>query len=220
VSFNHTAMQLALRAYAKTLLVSTTGAIQLSATATGYARAAGSFVADGFAVGMELSASGFTNPANNGAKMCTGVSPLAITCAGCVAEVAGARTLTVGLPTDIQKQNIKYVPTPGKTYVVEQYIPGPSTQKTLGPLGELELTPMYSLQMNVPAETGELAANRYIDALQTLFTPRTVITLPSGEVLRVRTDTGPYPSQLMPGLPGFAVQTLTVPFWSRTPNSL
>ena len=40
-------------------VVATTGAIALSATASGYHRAAGSFLDDQFAIGMEITPSGF-----------------------------------------------------------------------------------------------------------------------------------------------------------------
>ena len=50
------------------LEASTTGSIGLAATATGYTRSAGSFLADGFVVGQSVTASGFVNAANNGAS--------------------------------------------------------------------------------------------------------------------------------------------------------
>jgi hypothetical protein len=58
--------------------------------------------------------------------------------------------------------------------VREEFLPGPTAQVTIGPLGELEATPMYALYVNVAAETG-LTAKRYVDALRVLFAPRTAI---------------------------------------------
>ena len=57
----------------------TTGSTSLSATATGYARASGSFVTNGFVVGQEITASGFTNAANNGRSTITAVTATTIT---------------------------------------------------------------------------------------------------------------------------------------------
>jgi hypothetical protein len=57
----------------------TTGTVSLSATATGYARTAGSFVTDGFAVGQQVTASGFTNSANNGSSVVSAVTATALT---------------------------------------------------------------------------------------------------------------------------------------------
>ncbi len=56
----------------------TTGSVSLSATATGYARATGSFVTDGFAVGQQITASGFTNSANNGSSVVSAVTATAL----------------------------------------------------------------------------------------------------------------------------------------------
>lgn len=221
---SHESMRFAARAYAKTLVVCTTGAITMSATAAGYARTSGSFIADGFAVGMELVAAGFARATNNGAKMITAVSALSIDVdGGATAEgAAAARSLVVGLPSDRSYENVKFKPTTGKTYVGEQYLPGPAArQVTWGPKGEIELTPIYLIYLNVPAETGELAATRYVDALLTLFAPRTSIALANGDVLRVRSDVGPYPGQLLPGSePGFSYVLLTIPLRIRTANSI
>ena len=47
-------VQTSFRARARTVSVATTGSVQLSATTTGYHRASGSFIADGFQAGMEI----------------------------------------------------------------------------------------------------------------------------------------------------------------------
>jgi hypothetical protein len=60
---------LALRGRVLTLSVATTGTTSLAATATGYTRAAGSFVTDGFKPGMEVLAAGFATSGNNGYKI-------------------------------------------------------------------------------------------------------------------------------------------------------
>ena len=76
---------------------STTGSTSLSATATGYARSAGSFVTNGFVVGQTITASGFTNAANNGRSLVTAVTATSLTVSkpgGTVAEgAASGRTI-------------------------------------------------------------------------------------------------------------------------------
>lgn len=59
----------------------TTGSAALSATATGYARPAGtgSFLTQGFAVGQTIIASGFANADNNGPSVITAVTATTIT---------------------------------------------------------------------------------------------------------------------------------------------
>jgi hypothetical protein len=80
----------------------TTGAQSLSATATGYARASGSFITNGFVVGMQVNATGFTNAANNGLSTVTAVTATALTVTktgGTVVEAAGpGRTITASPP--------------------------------------------------------------------------------------------------------------------------
>lgn len=211
-------MQLAMRAKALTLSVATTGVVSLSATTTGYARASGSFLTDGFYPGMEVTPAGF---ATNLPRVITYVTALALTVLGSVTAegAAGGRSLTVGLPSQRAWENVAFEPTAGVPWVQEQYLPGPSAQVTLGPNGELELTPMYALYVNLPAETG-LTVKRYVNALRVLFAPRTAIALANGDVLRVRSDTGPYAGQLQQSQPGFAVQPLTIPFRLRTTNAI
>lgn len=213
---SETAMQLALRAKALTLTVATTGTMSLAATTTGYARTTGSFVTDGFAAGMELVPSGF---ATNTRRVITAVTALAITVSDTLTAeaAAGGRSLTVGLPSQRAWENVAFQPTAGIPWVREEFLPGPTSQVTIGPQGELEATPMYAIYVNVPEETG-LTGKRYVDALRVLFAPRTAITLPSGDVLRVRSDTGPYAGQLQQSQPGFATQPLTIPLRLRTAN--
>jgi hypothetical protein len=209
-------MQLALRAKALTLSVATTGAMSLSATSTGYARTTGSFVNDGFAVGMEVAPAGF---ATNTPRVITAVSVLALTVSGAVTPevAAGGRSLTVGLPSNRAWENVAFQPTAGVPWVREEFIPGPTSQETMGPFGELEATPMYSLYVSVAAETG-LTGKRYVDALRVLFAPRTQIPLSTGDTMRVRADTGPYAGQLQQSQPGFAVQPFTIPLRVRSAN--
>lgn len=212
------ALQLALRARALTLSVATTGLVSLSATSTGYARTTGNFQTENFWPGMELVPAGF---ATNLPRVVKAVTPLAITVDGAVTPevAAGGRSLTVGLPSSRAWENIAYQPTAGVPWVEEQYLPGPVAQVTIGPNGDLEALPQYVLYVNLPSETG-LTAKRYVTALRTLFAPRTVIPLANGDVLRVRSDVGPYAGQLLQGQPGFAVEPFTIPLRLRTANSI
>lgn len=229
--YDEVMVQLALRAKAQTLSVATTGSTLLSATSTGFSRATGSFVADGFYPGMWFTRTGF---ATNTPGVVTGVTATDLTVtlflityssgvqtvsnpAMTVESAASGRTIAVPLPAMQSYENVAFQPTAGVPWVEEQFIPGPASQVTIGPLGELEALPMYALYVNVPAETG-LTVKRYVNALRTLFAPRTAIPLANGDVLRVRSDTGPYAGQLQQGQPGFAVQPLTIPLRIRTAN--
>src|SRR5450759_593504 len=99
MTISHDIMQQAMRTRALTLSVCTTGSISMSTTATTYVRATGSFISDGFAVGMEITPTGFTT-----STVSTIVAPLTATTITVVGPLvvdvaAGGRTLTVGFPS-------------------------------------------------------------------------------------------------------------------------
>lgn len=218
---NHGAMRLAMRTRLVTLLVCTTGNVQLSGTATGYARAAGSFRADGFREGMELLAAGFTNAGNNGPKAITAVDALTITCAGCVVEAADVRLLTVGLPSQVSLEGSSFNSTPGIPYWEEQYIPGPKVRDSIGPFARLTAEPMFSPRVFVPAGFGAYAADAYADAIDALFPVGLELpALANGDVLKVRGDVGPFRGQLLPGEAGFEGVPITIPFRCHSLNSI
>jgi hypothetical protein len=218
---SHHEVQLALRTKLLTLSVATTGSTDLSGTATGYARSAGSFITDGFRVGMEVAGSGFADSDNNTPHTITAVTALALSCADTAVEAeAAGRTLTVGLPTGRAWENLDYEPTQNTPWVEEQYLPGPMRRETLGATAQLEVLPQYLPRIYVPANTGADAARKYADALITLFAPGTTMTTTSGDVLRVRGDLAPFAGQLVQTRPGAAVVPVTVPLRVRTTNSI
>ena len=218
---DHTGIQLACRNRAiNSLTVATTGSTSLSTTSTGYARASGSFITDGFVPGMEMVATGFA-AGNNTARVITQVVTGFITTATAPDSVQGAasgRTITVGLPASRAWENIKLVPVPGTPWVEEQYIPGPSTKITLSRTGEIELTPMYQLQIHVPEDTGISANGRYADAITDLYSPISAFTTSSSIVVQVRSDVGPFRGQRQQSFEGFSVIPITIPLRCRIPN--
>lgn len=213
----HFALHLAVRAHALACVVATTGSTTLAATATGYTRLTGSFLDDGFAAGMEVTPSGFTETATG---VITAVSALAMTIkGGRSVEASGAgRTLTANLPSARLYENVPLTPTADEPYLVESYLPGGLTKATLGQRGELEATPTYVLQLYAPPATGIGAIRRTLDALTAHFAPGTAIAVGS-DVARVRGDVAPIQSQLTQTEAGWAVATLTIPLRIRTANS-
>jgi hypothetical protein len=217
---SHHEAVLALRTKLLTLSVATTGSTALSATATGYARAAGSFITDGFRVGMEVVGSGFASPDNNAAKTVTAVTATALSADSTAVEAEGTRTLTVGVPAGRAWENVEYEPTEGTPWLEEIYLPGPMRRETLGATAQLEVLPQYLPRIYVPAGSGPDAARKYADAILTLFAPSTQLTLASGDTMRVRGDIAPFVGQLTQVAPGFAVVPITVPLRLRTTNSI
>ena len=214
--------RVALRAPALALSVCTTGSASLSASAAGYGRSAGSFVTDGFLVGMEVAVTGFSVSANNVPAVITGVSALALTINGgrtIEAESAG-RTISVGLPALRAWENVTMTRIPGRWYVEEEFLSGPAHQITLGPLGQVETLPLYVLKIYGVANTGPAALDAVTDALLTAYAPRTALLLSTSDSLTVRTNPAPYAGQLLQADPGWAVVVLTVPCRARSANTI
>jgi hypothetical protein len=212
---NHLAMQLAMRNRLAGLTVATTGATSLSATTTGYARTAGSFLADGFAPGMEVTPAGFA--ANPVATIRT-VTALELTVSATrAAETAAAgRSLVVGLPALRAWENgIPVVPPQGAPYVEEQYIPGPAFVPEVGPDARVEARPMYAPRIFVQAATGISGDSRYADSILALFPRGLTLTCSDGTVLCVRSDVAPFRGQRLPGVAvGWSCIPITIPFYT------
>lgn len=214
---DHHAVLLACRARLLTLAVCTTGSTTLTAVATGYTRAAGSFLADGFAVGMELTPSGFTD---TGRKVIKHVDATSITTYEAVTPDASGsgRTLAVGLPSVVAWENVDVVPATPAPWVRESYLPGPMAKATVGARGLLEVLPQYVLDIHALLGIDAAAINRYIDALITHFAPGQPLTLASGDALVVRSTPAPFATQLRRD-ESWAVKQVAFPLRYRTPNS-
>lgn len=209
---DHTATQLALRAQAQTLVVATTGSTTLGADSTGYTRSAGSFVTDGFRVGMEVTPSGFGS--NTAPGVVTAVSALALTVAGTTTETAASgRTLAVGLPSTAGWENIPITPVAGTPYIEERYVPATSRLISLPASGgQMEDTGLYVLDWYAPANVGLQALTASADALLALFAPGTALTVASGVEVRPRTDVAPFRGGVRQDRPGWAAISITIPW--------
>lgn len=213
------ATHLALRNRALTLSVCTTGSQSLSATATGYARAAGSFITDGFVVGQEILTTGF---AANGYHVLTGVTALALTVADTVAVegAAGGRTISVGLPVLRAFENTTFTPTVGRPYFEEDFVPATNSLVTLPAAGGIVMeTGLYVAKWYGLSNVGISALRKSVDALKLLFAPGTRLTAGSNTV-RVRSDTAVRTGQIIPLDGGWSVLTLTIPWQSETINQV
>lgn len=213
-------IQLACRARALTLEVATTGSNTLAASSSGFTRSSGSFLTDGFRRGMEVLCSGFSKSANNARHYVENVTATLLTVSTSVTEGSGSgKTISVPLPQYQAWENIEHEPTPGAPWVEEQFLPGPTRQFTVGLEGTLEARPIYGMQVHVPENVGVGAPNRYADALIRHFKPLTAMTLDNGDVVRVRTDTGPFRGQLIRRKPGFVTVPVSFPLFMYTTNN-
>lgn len=236
-----TATMLALRNRAIGLEVPTTGTTSLSATSTGYARAAGSFITDGFAVGMEVLAAGFGTAANNGRSVITGLTATAMTVTKITEQavaagdptrtiVAGTATTTeaaggdesivAGLPVLRGFEGIRIAPNPIAPYVVEEFVPGPSQMLTMPYSGGVaEETGIYVLKWYGIAGKGVSGIWKCVDALVARFTPGTTLTAGS-ETIRIRGDIRPRSTQLLAQEGGWLVCPVEIPWRATTTNTV
>lgn len=208
--FDHVAGREAFRQRALSLVVATSGATTLGADSSGYTRAAGSFVTDGFAAGMEVVGTGFPGSAGAAAMIET-VSALAMTITGgrTVTAPAGSRTLSVGLPADRRWQGTQ---TPISTVTatrpafLDQWVPGvvedPSFPADTG---------FYALTWQGISNKGIVAMFRQMQALRDLF-PTGYKALINGYLLHVTGMPAPSFTQPVTLVNGYDMSTLRIPW--------
>jgi hypothetical protein len=183
-------------------------------------RTSGSFIDDLYAAGMEVLPAGFSDGANNALAVVKVVDALELTLDRPMETeaAAGGKSITVGLPSRIAPENIEFTPDQDKPYVEEHFLPANTEQITIGPGGDIQWDPLYLVRFYLPADTGPEAANLYGDALMSLFAPRTAMTLTNGDIVRVRTNPGPFRGQILQLKPGWATVPVTIPLRIRTIN--
>jgi hypothetical protein len=123
-------------------VAATTGSAELAATTAGYTRSAGSFLTDGFYIGMPVAASGFTSAANNGTSTVTNVTATTLTVAKTPATVAEAaatgRTVTRATPNKVEAAATgRTITTDARVMVTKSTNMAPQTPGTRQLLGEL-----------------------------------------------------------------------------------
>lgn len=219
-------IQRVLRARLMTLVVAATGPTTLAASASGgafggsaFTRPAGSFITDGFRVGMEVVPTGF--PVNVRTTI-TSLSASVMTVKDLLATSAAAagRSLTVGVPHDVAWENITFDSTTGRPYMEEQYISGSGVRVSASPQGKLSYTPTYVINTYVPGGVGGSADALYVDALRDLFMPDTAMPLANGDILKVRSDVVPYRGQRNFSVAGWVAAPFTIPLRVQTYNSI
>lgn len=213
----------ACRALLATLSVCTTGSTTLAQTSTGYSRASGSFITDGFRVGMEVTPSGFTDTTR---RAITAIAPdgLSMTVGtGLTPQTSGSgRTLSVGRPEYLAVPNKDFTPAQvsNRPYIEDAFLPGPTNVEGVGSYATMVHEPIYIIKWWGLANKADTDLSKCASAVLSLFSPRTAITMDTGDILRVRERPGPFASQITNPQPGRALVTITIPLWLRTANSI
>lgn len=231
------AAHLALRNRALALVSATTGTATLSATASGFARTAGSFLNDGFVPGMEIRSAGWNNSANNGVGVITAVTDLALTVSMFVVTNPGqsqsvtrpatvieaadvGRTITAGLPSMRAWENRAFVPAAGIPYVEEDFVPATHRLVTMPAAGGVaEETGLYVLKWYGLPNIGIGALRKSVGALKALYAPGTNMVA-SADVVTVRADTAVRTGQVLQLSSGWCALVLTVPWRARSRNAI
>jgi hypothetical protein len=209
---NHAVVSLALRTRGLALAVCTTGSTSLSATATGYARASGSFVTDGFVEGMEVTPASFTQT-TPGLVTAVTASTLTIYGGRTAQAAASGRTLSVELPAFRVYDNRTFARTANRWYVEAEYSPSTVRLSTVtASRGYGEATGEFYWRLYGVAGMGDTAFHAMATALLALYPPGDGETLSNGAVLHIANRPGPRAGNILPDDPGFAVLPLTIPW--------
>jgi hypothetical protein len=200
----------ALRARLTATVFATTGSVALAATASGYTRASGSFVDDGFVPGMEVTPSGFSS---NVTDLITAVSATTLTTKNThpVQASSAGRTLAVSLPARRAFDGAKLEQVPGVPSMREAFVHATGELVTSGPDGGHESHTMaYLITLYMPDVYGADP----LDAMATVLTQRFAsgTKVGAGPVVSVRFNPGPFAGQALPAdTPGFLYRLITVP---------
>lgn len=191
----------------------------LVATTSGYTRSdGGSFITDGFAVGMELTPFGFTS---NPVDVIDAVTATTITThnARTAEGAATGRALYVGFPALFATENVSFTPVSGRPYAEEEF--SPSTSEVFSAparTGEMVEDGIYVLKLYGLSGKGTAALRKSVDALKALFTPGTNLTAGSHTV-RMIPSAAATTGQLIPLTSGWTALVLTIPWRVYSNNS-
>lgn len=188
----HVAARLALRAKLKTLVIASSAG-NIAAVATGFTRASGSFITEGFYPGFEVTQLGFPK---NITTLITDVSDLAIKTADAptVAGAAIGQTLSSLLPVYRRwGKNLRSdTPPTDRPYILETYQPAPSVLLGQAVGGTIEKNALYIVQWFGLPNLGDESLTVPAEAIIALFAHPLQLPLATGQNVRVRGDMLPF----------------------------
>jgi hypothetical protein len=136
------------------------------------------------------------------------------------------RLLTVsGLPAAANrvKVNKQYVQLAGVPYLEEDFVPSPPILvSTPGQGGTIQGSGLYVIRWYGIADKGSAAIRAGVQAILAKFTIGTTVALTNGDAVRIGTPTQPatgaYAGQIRQAGAGFAVCTISIPYWLLSQN--
>ena len=221
--------RIALQARLLTAVFATTGVVaDLSASTSKFIRTTGSFITDGFEVGMEITASGF-NAGNNAAHIIKSRSALELEVTGLLntQALAAGRSLTAGIPVSRAWDNIDPHDTwaPGtRPRIADRFVPATAILRSFPAQGGLMVeTGLYIVTYYGLWDKGDAAIRRVSTTIKKRFTPGVNLTAGT-DTVRIRGGGEGEPAtqsgELTPLDNGWAYVQVTVPWWAMTINSV
>lgn len=209
------AAHLALRSIAEAVVVAETGSTSLAATKTGFTRATGSFVDDGFVEGMQITADGFPG-AIDGTYHIASVADLAITTVEAVpasAAAAGSRSIIAGYPATRLYTNAPEQRIPVTGWSVRDAFQHSTIDAVhLGRGGATDETGLYILTLFGLIHTGTAAMYAMATALGRAFHVDLSVGLADDTTLRIGRNPGPFAGQVRHLESGVPFLVLTIPW--------
>jgi hypothetical protein len=191
------AVHLALRTRAESLVVCGTGSASIAAVANGFTRASGSFLSDGLTIGQDVVPAGFNV---NTSRTIKTVSALSVVTVQSVTPeaIASGRSLSVTFPVLRSHENADFKPpTDGRGYSEEDFVPATRALVTNSPRGRILARGLYVVRWYAPAKSGTLGLSNCADALVNWFPVTWVATLADGTQVRMRGELLPWRGQVI-----------------------
>lgn len=188
-----TAIEDAAQAHLLTCVVATTGSMALAAIAHGYTRLTGSFVADGFAKGMEFTPGGFSDTSLK--TIASVVDGLITTRESVTPQTsAGSRSLTAALPAArlFDDESADDVDTTA-FYISGRYLGGPVTGIAgSSPSMLADAHVLYQVIVRGTVSSGRRGPSIIADAIKNHFGPFLSLDIEDGSKVKTLRDTLPF----------------------------
>jgi hypothetical protein len=125
------------------------------------------------------------------------------------------------LPEQRSWEQVGTRPVVNEPHIVEQFVPG-SVNMISGPAqgGSIQTDGDYVVMVYGLTAAGDEAIREITAAIRAAFAPGVGETLPSGNVLRIKTKPAPWAGQILPAGNNKSRCTVTIPFYVHSINTI